>query len=149
MRLLRVSALALAGLLASGCNSLNSPNRLIVLTVDATPSLLIPTGGSVELSITAQNAGTRAETVTGRADCLVYFEVFATGGAQVYDSRTACNGSTVTQTLDVDATLVQTFTWDGSDISGGHLAPGIYALRPSISLASGGYPGLPVTIQVE
>lgn len=148
MRPLRVFSLALAGLLASGCNSLSSPKHLIVLSVDAT-SVTIPRDASVQITITAQNAGAQAETITGRSDCLVYFEIFAVGGMQVYDSRAACTGSSVTQTLDVDATLTRTFTWDGSDIGGSRLASGTYALRPSIALASGGYPGLAITVLLE
>ncbi len=147
MRLSRAIAIAACALLVGSCSSLNSPSKLILLSVEADRYTIV-TGETATITITARNAGDHAETMTGRSDCLVYFEVFANDATQVYDARAACTGSQVTQTLDVDASISRTFTWDGGDLAGGRQS-GTYALRPSIALASGAYRGLTVTMRVE
>jgi len=99
----------MVALLATGC-SLGDPTDAgsinLYLEVDKTQLRI---GESLTITVTARNVGYDPLTLTGPSDCLLYVEVLTEQGQVVWNSNSACTGSTVTEQLPAGQEKIQSW----------------------------------------
>ncbi|HWP03847.1 MAG TPA: hypothetical protein VNL96_10350 [Gemmatimonadaceae bacterium] len=145
-RMILIAMVALASLLGS-CDPLAPGGSGVELYLELDKTTL-PVGETMTILARARNVGVKTITLAGPRDCLIYFEVFASGGAKVYTSD-VCSGPMVTEELQPDEEKPQVFVWDGSSNSGIRLGTGIYMLRAVVRVQNDPYAGPGVNIRIE
>jgi uncharacterized repeat protein (TIGR01451 family) len=85
---------------------------------------------TITFTVTARNVGYDPLTLTGPSDCLLYVEIFNTQGTMVWSSvQGSCQGATVTEEIAAGQSKDQSFPWNGVNVAGAYLAPGLYLVR--------------------
>jgi hypothetical protein len=136
-------------MLASSCslgNPEEGPALNLIVSLDKGT---LPSGETLTITVTAQNVGYEALTLTGPTNCLTYIEVFNTQGSVVWNSSAGCGPGTVTQEITPGEGYTETVTWDGSNLAGARLSPGFYVIRPVARLTGAPYAGPTVTVALE
>jgi uncharacterized repeat protein (TIGR01451 family) len=85
---------------------------------------------TITFTVTARNVGYDPLTLTGPSDCLLHVEIFNTQGTMVWSSvQGSCQGATVTEEIAAGQSKDQSFPWNGVNVAGAYLAPGLYLVR--------------------
>ena len=134
---LGASALALAAVSCSLGTSVDA--GFINVFIDVSDSQLTVGQESITFTLTARNVGDDPFTLTGPSDCLLFVEVRDTQGNVVWHSNGSCQGANVTETMAVGADKVHSVTWDGSNLAGAFLGPGLYNVRAVARVTGGAY----------
>ena len=108
----------------------------------------VPSGESVTITVTARNVGNDPLTLSGPSDCLLFTEILDTMGQLVWNSNTGCAGSTVTEDLAAGEEKVQSFIWNGMNLTGTQVPGGFYVIRGIARTPGGLWAGLPLSIEV-
>ena len=149
MRTSRRMLLAVVCLVAASC-SLNEPVSDVTLAITlGLSSATVPTGGSVNITITAHNYGSAPVTLTAPAPCLLFFQVHEQGGNVAFRSFDECAGNSTTQTIQAGQDFSMTLNWDGRGSAGTRLIGATYLLRAGALLGTNAILGSSATINVE
>lgn len=145
---LGVSALALV---ASSCSLEVAPNsgNTINVFIDISDPQLTVGQEFITFTATARNVGNSVLTLTGPSDCLLFVEVRDTQGSMVWNSNGSCVGAIVTVELAVGADRFQSFTWNGTNLAGALLAPGLYNVRAVARVTGGAYVSPPASVALD
>jgi len=100
--------------------------------------------------VTARNVGYTPLQLTGPRDCLGYVEIFSPQGTLVWTSgQSTCQGATVTEDIAAGQAKVQSFPWDGSNLAGAALGPGLYLVRGVARTPGSPSIGPPLTVALD
>lgn len=151
MRFRHLLGAAVLALAAGSCSLNVDPTDAGTLNVfiDISDSQLTVGQESITITVTARNVGDDPLTLTGPANCLLFVEVREIQGTLVWDSNGTCQGTIVTETLAVGAERVQSFTWNGTNLAGAPLAPGLYNVRAVARVAGGAYVSPSLTVALD
>ena len=110
----------------------------------------LPLGESMTITVTARNVGYDDVSLTGPENCLLYVDVVDNQGRVLWTSNAneTCTNP-VTQSLGPGADLVDSFTWDGTNLAGARLSSGFYHIRGVARVTGGAYIGPPLSISLE
>lgn len=120
----------------------------IALYVEVDRSV-IAQGEELTIVATARNIGSQPVTLSGPADCLLFFEVLNSDGTGVYNMADECTGAATTVTVEAGADLERTLKWQAQGRSGLRVAPGYYLIRAVARLLPDAYAAPPVQVLVE
>jgi hypothetical protein len=149
MRMSRRVLSAAACLAAVSC-SLDEPVSEVTLAVTFGVSApTVPTGGTIEVSVTARNYGSAPVTLSAPSQCLLFFQVHAVGGNVMFRSFDECVGNSTTQVIPPGEEFSMSFQWDGRGSTGARLVGGTYLLRAGALLGASAILGSSGTINVE
>lgn len=132
MRLRHLIAASSLALLATACSLGDTVDAgSINVFVDVNDSQLTVGKETITITVTARNVGYDPLQLTGPSDCLVYVEVFNSQETLVWTSNQSsmCQGATVTEDVAAGQAKVQSFSWNGTNIAGAGLPPGLYLVR--------------------
>jgi hypothetical protein len=105
---------------------------------------------TITITVTARNVGYDPLQLTGPSDCLVFAEIFNSQGSLVWTSgQSTCQGATVTQDVAAGQAKVQSFQWDGTNLAGAGLAPGLYLVRGVARTTGSASIGPPLTVALD
>ena len=137
-------------LAAMSC-SLSEPGEQGVMNVliDVSDSQLTVGQESVTFTVTALNVGYEPLTLSGPSDCLLFVEVRDVQGSVVWNSNSSCLGPTVAEVLAAGAQRDQTFSWNGTNLGGVPLAPGLYNARAVARVADGTFVSSSTSISLD
>ena len=148
MRFRQLAGACAAALLATACSlgtDGDASSIQVFLEIDKNT---VPSGESVTITVTARNVGDEPLTLAGPSDCLLFTEILNSQGQLVWNSNSACTGSTVTESLAAGQEKVRSFVWDGINLTGTQVPGGFYVIRGLVSTAEMIWSGQPVSIEV-
>ena len=151
MRLRHVIGACSLALLSMSCSLGDTVDAgSINVFVEVNDSQLTVGEESIIITVTARNVGYDPLQLTGPSDCLVYAEVFNSQGSLMWTSgQSTCQGATVTEDLAAGQAKVQSFSWDGTNLAGAGLAPGLYLVRGVARTAGASSIGPPLTVALD
>lgn len=148
MRLRLLVRACAAALLATSC-SLGSESEATSIDVFVeVDKRTVPSGESVTITVTARNVGDVPLTFAGPSDCLLFTEILNSLGQLVWNSNSGCTGSTVTESLAAGQEKVQSFVWNGMNLTGTQVPGGFYVIRGIARTAGTFWAGLPLSIEI-